>query len=272
MFTRAAALALACLSAGCAHAPRLSLSTKLRLEADTHLYDVGDGSQIAPDDWVVRVVHRGGAPCSGALVAPGVVVTAQHCTVHGDDDAYKYDPGDLYVELGGDYLPWGRVGVVAHLACPCWDGGARGDVAALVLETQLDDVPIRRARLAGAPLEAEPVIASGFGTRDGHRSMPGTGWLVSAVHRTERVGVTWSVAYGSFQLHGLLSKPGDSGGPVLAEDTGEVIGVVSRGTEGEAKTPYTIAARLDTCAGIVERARAISEGSSRAWSRPITCR
>jgi hypothetical protein len=100
---------------GCAHYPHLALSTQLRLEADTRLFDLGD-RRAEPDDWVVRVVGRG-AVCSGALVAPDVVVTAQHCTTY-DADGSPYALNDLRVELGGDYLPWGRVGVVGHVPCP----------------------------------------------------------------------------------------------------------------------------------------------------------
>jgi hypothetical protein len=278
MVARAAAFVLACAAVGCAHAPRLSLATKMRLEADTHLWDGSDASNAEANDWVVRVVPKSGAPCSGALVAPGVVVTAQHCVVHPHDDAWAYAPGDLLVELGGDYLPWGRVGVVANITCPCWDHGARGDVAALVLERKLEGVPMRNTRLATAPREGEQLVASGFGTRTGHRLMPDTSWVVSSVTRTDREGATTSVAYGSFVLSGL-SQPGDSGGPVLAVDTGEVIGVVSRGTESEgekqlggpSRAAYTVASRLDTCAGVVERARAISDGSWRRASRSIAC-
>ena len=264
---------------GCAHYPRLSLSTKMRLEADTHLIDLSH-MDAQPDDWVVHVVSRGGS-CSGALVESDVVLTAQHCVVDHDDPRWYYDPGDVRIELGGDYLPWGRVGVVGIVRCPCWEHGARGDIAALVLETPLDGVPTRRARAHAEPAANEDVLASGYGDRNGVRTIPDTGWAVWTLNRNVRTGVTTSVGDGSFIMSGL-SLPGDSGGPVLALDTGEVIGIVSRGTEGESSVdpsgnksdavPYTMAARIDTCAGVIARARAMARGATASEWPSVVCR
>ncbi len=283
---KGATLALAVLAASCAHSPRLSLSTSLRLEADTHLLDLSH-IDATEDDWIVRVLLKDGA-CSGALVAPGVVLTAQHCVVAHGDARVKLPPGDMRVELGGDYLPWGRVGVVGVVACPCWKGDATGDVAALVLEVPLPpEVPTRPVRVVGEPRVDEDIFAGGFGTRDGSKAIPLTSWSARTIARNHRSGVTTDVMAGALVMSGL-ARPGDSGGPVWSRDTGEILGVVSRGTEGGTgngaparareraeggeRVLYVIAARVDTCAGVVARATAMAERQPEGrWPVPV-CR
>jgi Trypsin len=281
-----ACLALALFAASCAHYPRLSLSTTLRLEADTHLTDLSH-IDATDDDWVVRVVAKGSS-CSGVLVEPGVVVTAQHCVV-GHDHQVRHDAGDVRVELGGDYLPWGRVGVVGIVRCPCWDDGARGDIAALVLETPMPlQVPTRRARTINEPLLDEDMLAAGFGSNDGSKLIADTGWSQRAIFLGHRSGVTTAVMDGAFVVSGL-ARPGDSGGPVWSRKTGEVVGIVSQGTEGQhdqhgndpttneprtdlSYVPYTIAARVDTCAGVIARAHAMAYSWPEGRWPSVVCR
>ncbi len=275
---------LALFAASCAHYPRLSLSTSLRLEADTHLLDLSHIDATAPDDWIVHVVAKDGS-CSGALVEPGVVLTAQHC-VTAHDHLVRLAPGDVRVELGGDYLPWGRVGVVAIVRCPCWNETARGDIAALVLETQLPmQVAARPARVVAEPMFDEDMLASGFGSYDGAKVVPDTNWSQRALFRGYHSGVTTAVLDGAFVVSGL-ARPGDSGGPVWSRQTGDVVGIVSRGTEGqrsgdpaaspaeadEDPVPYTLAARVDTCAGVLARAHALSAGWPEGRWPSVVCR
>jgi len=267
-----ACLALALFAASCAHYPRLSLSTTLRLEADTHLLDLSHIDASAEDDWIVHVIAAG-ASCSGALVEPGVVLTAQHCVVEHDHQV-RVEPGDVRVELGGDYLPWGRVGVVGIVRCPCWDDGARGDIAALVLETPLPyPMPTRRARVIGPPLFDEDMLGAGFGSNDGGKLIADTSWSERALFRGYRSGVTTAVMDGAIVVSGL-ARPGDSGGPLWSRETGDIVAIVSQGTEGqhgidpvtnkprsdEEYVPYTLGARVDTCAGVIARAHAMSAG------------
>jgi hypothetical protein len=273
---RRASLALALLAASCAHYPRLSLSTSMRLEADTHLFDLSH-MDAKEDDWVVHVLARGGS-CSGALVEPGVVLTARHCVTSHDEPGSVYDAGDVRVELGGDYLPWGRVGVVGVVTCPCYRDSPRGDVTALILEASLPpEVPTRRVRLAAEPAPDEDILAAGFGALTPSKSIPDTGWPQRALFRGTWSGVTTSVADGSFILSGR-AFPGDSGGPVWSRETGEILGVVSQGTEGTRaddgteRVPYTVAARVDTCAGILARAHAIAIGAPEGTWPSVVCR
>jgi hypothetical protein len=261
----AAALATAASSSGCFEPPRLSLAAQLRIEADTRMTDVPEGRAQA-DDFGVRVISDHGL-CSGAVIDPSLVLTAQHCvTREGGEHARPLDAGDVRVELGGDYLPWGRVGVSDIVRCPGWEGAAPRDVAVLVLERALPmDVPVAAPRLDGPPLDDERIDLYVFGGRDVMKEIPDTGWVALTTTRKHLPASRIEVGPDAVLIR-HLTIPGDSGGPVIARDTREVIGVVSHGKEGDASgtpsgDPLALAARVDTCRGTIERARAI------AWTR-----
>ena len=48
---------------------------------------------------------------------------------------------DINIELGGDYLPWGDVGVRAIVAPDCGYASGDGDIAILVLSRHLIGMP-----------------------------------------------------------------------------------------------------------------------------------
>jgi hypothetical protein len=159
--------------------------------------------------------------------------------------------------------------------CPCWErSGSRGDVAVLVLEARLEGIPTRPPRLDGETLPYEDVAAMGFGSTHGVWAVPDTdGWRVAEVHRTTREGHVVDVGYSGVRAS-LVSMGGDSGGPLYSLVTGEILGVVSRGTEPDAhpaQSARTLAARLDTCAGAIARARAMADGVPRSEWPSIAC-
>src|SRR5678816_3618587 len=92
---------------------------------------------------------------TGSLVATkgdrSMILTAAHCV----EDA---DPGSVRVEVGGNYLPWGRVGVKRLHTC---DDSAI-DLAAIITSQPMPlDVPILGMR-GGGPKENEVVTRVGF--------------------------------------------------------------------------------------------------------------
>jgi hypothetical protein len=237
----------------------------MRIDAETTLYDVPAG-QANANDATVRIFNGDGM-CSGALVGASVVVTAQHCATEvpeeGGPDLRAIPPGNFRVELGGKYLPWGRAGVTGVVTCPCWQHQAGRDVAVLVLERPVPaDVPRFAPRLHGGPFEGERVRAAGYGTGSEQHALVGSDGFILQSHRTQGDGVAALVLGDSFYLD-VHAERGDSGGPVWSLDNGELLGVLSLGTEHDednkaGELPTTVAARLDGCAGTIEYAERLA--------------
>jgi S1-C subfamily serine protease len=167
------------------------------------------------------------------------------------------------VQLGGDYLPWGNVGIRAIFAPPCGGSGGRGDVAVLVLERRLLGMP--PILLADAPPHVgERVYTIGFG----HCALSPEG-----IRRREREGGSIErVEPGLFEVHASVC-PGDSGSPVLDRRTGEVVGVVSLSAMDydESTLGLSLFARVDDVPKVVAYARLVADGTDPADLPPLSC-
>ena len=226
---------------------------------------------VTTDPWdaVVRVQMDDGY-CSGTLIAPDLVLTARHCVERFPDAPHeqpvKLRPEDLYVGIGGGYVPWGTIGVKAIVtpqACHAPEPRGDHDVAVLVLPARVTAVKPLTPRLEGGPYKGEMLVPSGFGMCEPtewwipHRQMSQPGAVIGV--SDQRI------------LIDALTCVGDSGGPILDLRTHEVVAVVSRGTRG-AETdmfgatpkPMSAAARLDAYASVVKRAREIAAGGGGA--------
>lgn len=220
----------------------------------------------SPADSVVRVVGPQ-MTCSGALVAEDLVLTAHHCVVErgaqGEFGAKSVAPASVEVELGGDYLPWGNVGVTAILAPQCGEAGGRGDLAVLVLERRLvgmTTLPLREE----APRAGDSVYPSGFGR---------CALSPEGIRRREREGGPVArLSPGTFEVEASVC-PGDSGGPVIDWATHEVVGVVSlsamdydEGTRGR-----SVFARVDGIPKLIAYARIVADGGDPGDLPPLSC-
>lgn len=257
-------IALACLSVmvvGCATAPAATrtLSFAAQLEddvPDTHLLDLPAGKSH-PGDSVVRVVAGKNGICSGVLVDDAIVLTAQHCVT---DERGTMSPALLFVELGGDALPWGRAGARRVIPCDGWDRTADFDVAALVLEARIPkEVPRMPIawNLQATVRQGFGVVAMGFGSAMTVAQLPSSDLRVWSSHRADRTG---ALVWASDDALGaeLSSRGGDSGSPILSAATGEIVAITALGREGDVTTnaaPLTVGARVDACLPMLAAAR-----------------
>jgi hypothetical protein len=220
---------------GAPHVARSRAPRPAALDQETTLDEVPDGKAVERD-FAVRVYRsgRGAGSCSGAVIAPTLVMTALHCVVSMDEHleltTHVRPAGELHVELGGDYLPWGRVGVVGVRTCDTWTGLAAGDVAVVELSRPVPtDVPLL-ALPTTEPVPGEKLVSFGYGNEI-TVMVPETRWRVESVRRHRRQHTAYDVNEGSVLLSGLVVH-GDSGGPIVSRTTGELVAIVSQGSDG----------------------------------------
>ena len=186
--------------------------------------------------------------CSGAVVAPNVVLTARHCvaqklsdTVACDEDGRSMQgpqvganvvPGVLHVFVGATPNLYGAPAANGRaIFAPTGDTLCNADLAFVVLDRDLAGIDPMPIRLDAAARAGELVHVVGYGNNDQRMStgvrLRTAPLAVRAVGRGVSKNQT-PLATHEFEL-GRSACDGDSGGPAVAEGTGAVVGVVSRG-------------------------------------------
>jgi hypothetical protein len=232
----------ACLVIGCGNAADIVAARR------AGIID-GEASGVE-DDAVVATFGSSeagvGYLCTGALIAPNLLVTAVSCISAQNPTPYTCTPdGELENEGSGggelgELFPPERIEVgvgpergdePAAFGESILGTGTtivyRNDLAFVVLDRSLEGVPILPVRLTGAVQQGDSVTAIGYGL-DNENSL-NTRLRADALEVLE-VGVpprTFTIGSGPCF--------GDFGGPALSTDTGAVVGVLSL-TYGDCKS------------------------------------
>ncbi len=204
------------LLAGCAMAPGDDLAVS---EAA-----IVNGTLETGRPEVVFLYNLRGAACTGSIISPYVVLTANHCIevsdgVAGDPSTFRVYIGSSTRQLTGEYL----VADVRQVQNP-GIGRNPNDVALVVLATPATEPPMQLYRGDPAGLTNATVTAVGYGqTPSG-----GSGTKYTTTTRVR-----------GYQDGYLFVEPsvcqGDSGGPMILND-GTIAGVVSFGFSPDGMT------------------------------------
>jgi len=226
-----------------------------------------------PYEAVVRVVISRGS-CSGALVAPDLVLTARHCLLttladKPNEPPRMIAPKQVMVGIGGGYAPRAVVSV-RDIVAPSRCGGAiigEGDLAFLILARKVRSVTPLKIRTDAVPIKGEILSTAGFGMC--HPSK----MLARQVGPLGKIEVTNDT---ELRLD-APACPGDSGSPAISWTTREIVGVVSGGLGPEGKPdpigldwilgrkerPYATLTRLDAFHDLYVQARNVASGLGR---------
>ncbi len=224
--------------------------------------------------------------CSGALVAPNLVLTARHCVSravtatpscdargrshNGDHLAEDADPGAIAIYVGAHVHPdidTPRAHAIRTLH-PSGRVLCDADVAFLVLDRPLTNVTILPIRLHASVEQGDAVVPVGFG-----------GGLANIVGKRVAREPSTVLATGpasnsdtgavlgprEFEVDSATCR-GDSGGPAIDVRSGEIVGVVSRGGSCWANGNH-VYTRVDAYAKLAAAAFHSAQRAARAQSQ-----
>lgn len=208
---------------------------------------------------VVGLFMMSGGMCSGTLIAPNLVLTAQHCIAKLTPDLdgavqcgvskflSPYSGKSVYVSTDtqlsqqGDFVQGAEVRVPSE-----GNDGCGFDVALIILSENLAVEP-RTPRIDVEPQAGEPYTAVGYGVQNDYGAGGGTRMMLQGL--SVQCSASECPSYYGVQSTEFMGETGicsgDSGGPAI-DANGKVIGVVSRGLQGcESPTYGSVSAWRD---------------------------
>ncbi len=211
--------------------------------------------------------------CSGALVAPNLVLTARHCVSrsltatpacdtrgashNGDHLGPDEDPANIAVYVGThvDLSVDSPKAYASKTIHPRTRVLCDSDVAFLVLDRPLDGVQALSMRLDAPVQEGDLIVPVGFGggfVGDIGTRVPRDATQVLAVGPGHNSSTGAVLGPREFEVDEATCR-GDSGGPALDAHSGEIVGVVSRGRScfADGNHVYT---RIDAYASLAHQA------------------
>jgi MYXO-CTERM domain-containing protein len=218
----------------------------------------GKDSPATQDAVVLLVTLDGGfGTCTGTLIASNLVLTARHCVSNTKDSAFACDgkgnligggtqvyadhpPNKIWVFTGADRSQLGPGSMPQAKGAQIIHDGAKvlcnHDLALVVLDREIEGAQIAPIRVDSMPMEGETFTAVGWGVTE-KTPYPTTRQMREGI-KIKKTGpfdgsATIEPVPPNDVLVGESICSGDSGGPALHTDSGAVLGVVSRGGNGQ---------------------------------------
>lgn len=250
------------LASGCANADVAGAGNDIATVSEKIVGGAKDTGALASSSVVALKVGASGAKdfelCSAAFIGPNILLTARHCvtkaitdkvscdengnSTNGDHVDGNLDPSEIEVFRGASPKFSGAPdATVTDIVAP--DGGSlcNTDIAIIVIDTSFDDIEPLAIRMKGTAVSpGESIRSVGYGAND-------QGSPIGTRFRKDDVSVlaigagvsTSKTALGSHEFEvGQAICPGDSGGPAINEESGAIIGIVSRGSDANCKINY----------------------------------